>query len=269
MYADEDDHGVTAADEAGSDIDMLDGTGIEEEMNGLLSNLTGDMSVLAMALMLLQAKALYLRLHPDTKQGGDHCSEQAAKSADCFAEHAAKQSGIPARTISDRLKKAKDLSSLDPDAGSDAYGCTLANKLGLLVRIAALPAEVQRDIVGIYKAGAGAKAASAELAKAEKQLGIQPKPKKPKAKPEPETKIEGAPRAATAEVEQLKLLGALRERAFERLQAENTQLMAELKMLRPLQAENERLHEELAAAKAKPLRTKKPTAPVTTSSTPL
>lgn len=194
-------------DQDGADCDLLDSREIESQLGRLISSLTDDMSALAMLKLLPRAKALYEQLHPDARHGGNR---QVAKSANCpsFAKYVADHTGISQRSVYTRLENAERLATLDPQAETACFGCSIANKVGLLVRVAQLPeAEIQQDVVTIYRS-AGSKRAKVELRNLEERFQLS-KPAKSKHAPSPELgfadelsdKVDGDEPASAAETQ--------------------------------------------------------------------
>lgn len=68
-----------------------------------------------------------------------------------FMEEAEQRTGFSKTTLYDRISKGEALERLDNRALTACLGTSLANKLGDLVRIAAIPmAEIQLDLVNLY-----------------------------------------------------------------------------------------------------------------------
>lgn len=150
---------------------------LEDELDRLILRLMGDMSELAMVRLLPKAKALYEDLHPETKHGGER-NDQVTKNRTwpSFAKFISKKAGLSPSTVYGKLNRAEELETLDTEAEGLCYGSSLANNIGLVVRIARIPQkELHRDVVNIYRTG-GPKKAKAELLKWEELFELQPKP---------------------------------------------------------------------------------------------
>lgn len=152
---------------------------VEQQLEQIFLRLTGELSDLTRVKLLPQAKALYETLHPETRHGG---AKQVAKLAawPSFVVHLAERWGVSERTAYRRLEAGEALEKLDSEAERLCYGTRLASKLGLLVRIAAIPkAELHRDIVTILLRNQTK--GVAELCKWEDEFGLTKlKPPKPK-----------------------------------------------------------------------------------------
>ncbi len=177
-----------AANGDNTELDPLDGRGIEGALENIIARFTDDLSELARIKLLPHAKTLYEQLHPETKHGGNR-EQQVAKPATwpSFATYIAQRSGISQRSVYSRLKTAEQLATLDEKAEHACYGNPIANQISLLVRVARLPkGGLQRDVVVIYDNG-GPKKAQAELRKWEDEFGLA---HKPASKPKPTQPVE-------------------------------------------------------------------------------
>lgn len=154
-------------------VDAGDGRGIEDELESLISRLTDDMSELAIIKLLPRAKKLYEDLHPETKHGGAR-EEQVTKDGTCptFAKFVAQRTGIAPSTVYNKLERAAELEALDREAEDLCYGTALANRIGLVIRVARIPKkELHRDFVNIFRNG-GPKRAKEELEHWEDAFGL-------------------------------------------------------------------------------------------------
>lgn len=143
---------------------------LENQLEQVLLRLTGELSDLAIAKLLPNAKLLYETLHPEARHGG---AKQVAKLASwpSFAVYLAQRTGISERTAYRRIEAGEVLQMLDAEAEGRAYGTRLANQLSLLVRIAAIPkAELHRDLVNVFVRSH--KKGLAELCKWEDEFGL-------------------------------------------------------------------------------------------------
>lgn len=124
----------------------------EHQLEQLLGSLTKERSELAIVRTLARARVLYEALHPETKHGGDRTGQVPESGTwPSFARHVAETRGLALSTIYAHLQRAEKLQKLDPEAERACYGTALANQLGLVVRIAALPdPEVQLDLVTAF-----------------------------------------------------------------------------------------------------------------------
>ena len=143
---------------------------IEQQLEQVFHRLTGDLSELAHVKLLPRAKALYERLHPETRHGGPR---QVAKVAawPSFGLHLAERIGVSERTAYRRVEVGEALEKLDSEAEQLCYGTPLANQLGLLVRIAAIPKpELHRDLVNLFVRSS--RKGREELCKWEEEFGL-------------------------------------------------------------------------------------------------
>jgi len=111
-------HRLAAAQRLGweeIDAEVIECSDDEATLREINENLARrNLTVLEEAVFLAQHKAVYERLYPSTKHGGDRVSEQAAKCATCsvpFAEAAAKDLNKSRKTITNRIALANALAS--------------------------------------------------------------------------------------------------------------------------------------------------------------
>ena len=144
----------------------------EVELNALVARAKGEQSELRLIELFPEAKRLYEELHPETKQGGDRTRQIPKKGSWCaFHVWAAGQMGLSTSTVYRRLDQAAALSNLDRDARDAMEGTILANRIGIAVRIAAIPeSRTQLVLVEVF-ISAGMRKGKAELDKAEKAFG--------------------------------------------------------------------------------------------------
>ncbi len=159
---------------------------VEHQLEQIFLRLTGELSDLTRVKLLPKAKLLYETLHPETRHGG---AKQVARMAawPSFSVHLAERWGVSERTAYRRIEAGEALEKLDSEAERLCYGTPLASKLGLLVRVAAIPKpELHRDLVNIFLRSQ--KKGLAELGKWEDEFGLtkakQPKPEDEEQAPE-------------------------------------------------------------------------------------
>ena len=95
---------------------VLDLKGIQAEMAEIDENIVRrNISTIQFGDLLLRRKKLYEELHPETKHGGDHCS-QKSKIAKCklapvksFVQDTAEKMGVDPSTVSRQLQVARDM----------------------------------------------------------------------------------------------------------------------------------------------------------------
>lgn len=105
-----------------------------------------DLSDLDRAVFLAEKKALYEKLHPETRHGGDRTSEQAAIFGDLaprFTEEVKDRLGYSERTIQRVVARAK----IAPGVRLLLAGSWIARKGGELDALARLPPEDQLEAV--------------------------------------------------------------------------------------------------------------------------
>lgn len=108
----------------------------EKDFDRKFGLLTTDLSVLRRTLLLLELRADYEYLHPETKHGG-HRSEQAAKMAawPSFSKYLERTGLWSERTAQRHLEQAEYIQGLGTEIIAECNGSILANKLGILVRL--------------------------------------------------------------------------------------------------------------------------------------
>lgn len=153
----------------------------ESQLESILHRLAAEQSELAICLSLPKAKHLYELTHPEARHGGRR--EQDAKSATCsFADLVAARTGMARRTVYRRLEAGEALRTLDHEAERNCIGTPLANRMGVMLRIAAIDApRVQRAIVEAF--GRSSREGGAALAAAEREQGVERTPRAKKAAP--------------------------------------------------------------------------------------
>lgn len=140
----------------------------EEKCNTILDSMCGDRSELAICLDLLKAEAQYRIAFPDAVKHGGRRETHSAASAPCsFATLVMARSGMTRRTTFRRLRDARDLARLDPDAERLCFGAArLMDDVRTVRRIAAIDDPyTQRDVAAMYafaRADGGRALATAE-----------------------------------------------------------------------------------------------------------
>jgi ParB/RepB/Spo0J family partition protein len=133
-------------------IDQLDAD--EAQLTEIDENLVrADLSAAERGLHLTRRKALYEKLYPETKLGGDRksakvkSSRQNGELKSRFTKDAANKTGRSERTIQREVERAAKIVDL-----ADVPGTTLDTP-DELEALAKLPAPVQRDLIARAKAG--------------------------------------------------------------------------------------------------------------------
>ncbi len=113
-----------------------------------------DLNPLDRAVFLWERRAVYDRLHPETKKGGDRRSEKSKRHDVAlvgFSRETADKSGLTQRTIQRALSIAE---ALPADIRSMIAGTPLAHKQSELLALVKVPADQRATVVEHIRAGA-------------------------------------------------------------------------------------------------------------------
>lgn len=166
----------------------------DEELDALIERMNGEQSELRLVELLPEAKRLYEELHPETRQGGDRTKQISKKGSwKAFHHWVEGKTGVSQTTVYRRLEQAAALSKLDLAARDAMNGTILSNRIGIALRIAAIPEERTQLVLVQAFAFSGMRKGKVELSKAEASFGTaKAKREKPDPAPTPEPDL-GSP----------------------------------------------------------------------------